>query len=120
MPVHQQCYGIVNIPKGDWICDLCLNFGPEGKYLRCPLCTKRGGALKPTVLWADTYYFANLNPEFHEFLSTYCREERIRNARTVASVKPKKPDAKLQMTKNSRNSLFAQTYLFSNLRYRRN
>ncbi|EGR30068.1 PHD-finger family protein, putative [Ichthyophthirius multifiliis] len=38
--VHQKCYGIPKIPNEDWICELCLNFGPNGRFLRCPLCPK--------------------------------------------------------------------------------
>ena len=37
--------------------------------------------MKPTVMWADSNYFQYLNPEFHEFLSTYAHEERIRAAK---------------------------------------
>ena len=85
--MHQQCYGLVKVPKGDWICDLCLYVGSKGKYLRCPLCTKRGGAMKPTVLWADTQHFASLNPEFHEFLSQYAHEDRIARAKAASTKK---------------------------------
>lgn len=37
--------------------------------------------MKPTVMWADSNYFQNLNPEFHEFLSSYAHEERIKAAK---------------------------------------
>lgn len=100
MPVHQQCYGIVDIPSGDWICELCLNFGPEGRYLRCPLCTKRGGALKPTVLWADTQYFANLNPDYHEFLSRYCKDDKVRTAKLANSHKSHRLEPRRSLSKN--------------------
>eukprot|EP00826_Nyctotherus_ovalis_P020439 TRINITY_DN16418_c0_g2_i5.p1 TRINITY_DN16418_c0_g2~~TRINITY_DN16418_c0_g2_i5.p1 ORF type:complete len:506 (-),score=107.70 TRINITY_DN16418_c0_g2_i5:260-1654(-) len=49
--VHQKCYGIRTLPASDWICDVCLRFGPsQGKLLRCPLCPIRGGAMKQTAV----------------------------------------------------------------------
>lgn len=39
--------------------------------MRCPLCSKRSGALKPTVLPATTGMFENVNPQFHKYLSSY-------------------------------------------------
>lgn len=80
MSVHQRCYGIPVIPKGDWICNVCLNFGPQGKCLRCPLCDKRGGALKPTCIRADSDLFEYLNPSYHAFLKSYASEDFIKNA----------------------------------------
>jgi len=48
--VHQKCYGIDELPTGDWICDMCKEFGPKyGKVLSCPLCSIRGGAMKATL-----------------------------------------------------------------------
>lgn len=78
--MHQQCYGIPVIPKGDWVCNVCLNFGQHGKYLRCPLCDKRGGALKPSNLRADCDLFEHLNPNYHAFLKSYVSENFIKNA----------------------------------------
>jgi len=66
--VHQFCYGILVIPHGDWICDLCKDIGQAGKYLRCPLCQEIGGAMKKSVLTCESQLFINLNPSFHEFL----------------------------------------------------
>lgn len=39
--------------------------------MRCPLCTNRAGALKPTKLLATTNLFEHLNPEYHAFLKSY-------------------------------------------------
>ena len=67
------------IPKEDWICDVCINFAVYGKYLRCPLCDKRGGAMKPTVTKADMDIFEYLNPSYHEFLRSYIKQGGYRN-----------------------------------------
>lgn len=48
--VHQACYVMKKVPTGDWICDVCRGFGDKGYLLRCFLCTKRGGIMKPTNL----------------------------------------------------------------------
>ncbi|XP_069826070.1 E3 ubiquitin-protein ligase Jade-2 isoform X1 [Dendropsophus ebraccatus] len=42
--VHQACYGILNVPTGNWLCRSCA----LGVQAKCLLCPKRGGALKPT------------------------------------------------------------------------
>lgn len=39
----QACYGIVTIPKGEWLCKACLAGEDEPE---CVLCPNRGGALK--------------------------------------------------------------------------
>ncbi len=56
--VHQKCYGINELPSGDWICQVCTAFGAkQGKLLRCPLCSIRGGAMKPTDTPFDSPLF---------------------------------------------------------------
>jgi hypothetical protein len=51
MTVHQSCYGIVNIPKEDWICYPCLAFElKDSKEVQCILCPVIGGAMKPCSL----------------------------------------------------------------------
>ncbi|EGR28743.1 PHD-finger family protein, putative [Ichthyophthirius multifiliis] len=67
--VHQRCYGILKIPNDDWICELCVNFGPQGQLMRCPLCPKRGGALKPSKIQINLNTFENINPSYHLFAS---------------------------------------------------
>ncbi|CAD8140475.1 unnamed protein product [Paramecium octaurelia] len=62
--VHQKCYLIEVIPNEDWICDVCQTFGPNGQYLRCALCPKLGGAMKPTQI--DASCFENLNQTYFE------------------------------------------------------
>lgn len=66
-----------------------MKFGAEGRYLRCPFCVRRGGAMKPTVLWADTTFFLQHNPEFHEFLSKYAHEPRVKAAKLQSKKPPR-------------------------------
>jgi len=52
--VHQVCYGIHQIPKGDWLCRACSS---RGAAKSCFLCSVKGGALKPTTdgRWAHLF-----------------------------------------------------------------
>lgn len=51
MTVHQNCYGITNIPEEDWLCDPCKAFEDErSKEIECILCPIKGGAMKPSLL----------------------------------------------------------------------
>jgi len=45
--VHQACYGIQNIPSGEWLCSPCKELGSK-KNVVCVLCPNIGGAFKPT------------------------------------------------------------------------
>ena len=45
--VHQRCYGIAEVPEGEWRCDVCArraNRTPSS--VRCVLCKGSGGAFK--------------------------------------------------------------------------
>ena len=63
VPVHQACYGIKKIPKGDWFCKACVKTKADGKKKNakppaCCLCPVPGGALKPTSKhgkWAHVF-----------------------------------------------------------------
>ncbi|CCH61695.1 hypothetical protein TBLA_0F01530 [Henningerozyma blattae CBS 6284] len=67
--VHQECYGIVFIPEGQWLCRKCL-FSKNMK-VNCLLCPSHTGAFKQTdvgkwahvlcSLWIPELYFANVN-----------------------------------------------------------
>eukprot|EP00698_Gefionella_okellyi_P011980 TRINITY_DN3200_c0_g1_i1.p1 TRINITY_DN3200_c0_g1~~TRINITY_DN3200_c0_g1_i1.p1 ORF type:complete len:1376 (-),score=314.16 TRINITY_DN3200_c0_g1_i1:537-4664(-) len=46
--VHQSCYGVREIPEGDWVCALC-SAGLKGHDVPvCEMCPFRGGAMKRT------------------------------------------------------------------------
>lgn len=66
---HQLCYGMQKVPKDDWLCDLCIKFGPNGKYLRCWMCNCRGGVLKETSTTVDSD-FLKRNPLYYDFMQT--------------------------------------------------
>ena len=52
--VHMKCFGIVRVPAGDWICEVCRTFGREGaRRLPCAFCPNKGGGLKQTVHASD-------------------------------------------------------------------
>lgn len=54
MAVHQSCYGIEQLPEGDWICYNCEIFGfKSGLVVNCFLCPKKGGAMKPTNIFTS-------------------------------------------------------------------
>ena len=65
--VHQNCYQLDKIPKNDWICELCMFFGPQGKMVKCPFCPCLGGVLRKTQLKIDDSFFKNFNPNFFKF-----------------------------------------------------
>lgn len=44
--VHQICYGVKNVPSGEWLCRRCEE-GRAPKQGECILCPRAGGALKP-------------------------------------------------------------------------
>lgn len=47
--VHQACYGIEQIPDGEWLCRPCKQFGSQAaKKISCIFCPNSGGAFKPT------------------------------------------------------------------------
>ena len=66
--VHQKCYGVGEVPEGDWFCETCAacatttdgdsgsNASAAGAAFppKCALCHKKGGALKATACghWA--------------------------------------------------------------------
>ncbi len=45
VPVHQACYGISEIPSGEWFCDVCANNIDPGE-IPCGFCPVIGGAMK--------------------------------------------------------------------------
>ncbi|KAL3235031.1 NuA3 HAT complex component NTO1 [Nakaseomyces bracarensis] len=67
--VHQECYGIVFIPEGQWLCRRC--FISRNKQVNCVVCPSSTGAFKQThtgswahvlcALWMPELNFANLH-----------------------------------------------------------
>ena len=55
--------------KNDWVCDLCLYFGQNGKFIPCIFCPNTGGALKSSDFPLDSKLFSNLNPNFYEYFN---------------------------------------------------
>ncbi|KAF0713983.1 Aste57867_4119 [Aphanomyces stellatus] len=50
IPVHQSCYGIPTVPKGDWNCQRCvalLETNQSPSSMKCVICHRYGGAMKP-------------------------------------------------------------------------
>jgi hypothetical protein len=45
--VHQQCYGITEVPEGSWLCNPCQE---QSTTAVCDLCKQPGGALRNTDL----------------------------------------------------------------------
>lgn len=67
--VHQDCYGVLFIPEGQWLCRRCmLN---KNKKITCQFCPSKTGAFKQTAnglwshvlcgLWIPELYFASIN-----------------------------------------------------------
>ena len=56
--VHQQCYGIDIIPDGEWFCISCSIMGrTRSRNLKCAVCPRWGGALRPTNISAKDAVF---------------------------------------------------------------
>ena len=54
MPVHQSCFGLEIIPETDWVCNNCATYQLQrGLMIKCMLCPKRGGAMKPTNIFSS-------------------------------------------------------------------
>lgn len=71
---HQMCYGMQKVPKDDWVCDLCIKFGCNGKYLRCWMCNCRGGVLKETSTSTDSDFISR-NPIYADFMRSRPADE---------------------------------------------
>lgn len=65
---HQRCYGIEEVPDGNWICDLCKYHGPSGRFMRCAFCTRRGGCLRRTEVPARSDYWKQRNPSYYQIM----------------------------------------------------
>lgn len=67
--VHQECYGIVFIPEGQWLCRRCMI--SKHSKIKCLFCPSQTGAFKQTDtgswshvicgIWIKELFFANLH-----------------------------------------------------------
>lgn len=67
--VHQECYGIIFIPPGPWLCRSCQQGNFDTLKPHCTVCPQLGGALKQTTtgnwvhvlctVWIRELYFGN-------------------------------------------------------------
>lgn len=73
--VHQNCYGIQSLPKGNWICELCRSFGPQGQLMRCPLCPSLGGCLRRTQTLSNSDRWLRSNVEYLHFIKAGNRQD---------------------------------------------
>jgi hypothetical protein len=63
--VHQRCYRLDELPKQDWICNLCLEHQASGRLLRCVTCTRRGGVMLETDCASSSEFVKSVNPDMH-------------------------------------------------------
>lgn len=67
--VHQECYGVVFIPEGQWLCRRCMI--SKNRKIGCLFCPSTTGAFKQTdngswghvvcEIWIPELYFGNLH-----------------------------------------------------------
>jgi len=59
--VHQNWYGVEEIPENEWFWASWFLFGrKKGRNLKCMLCSKTGGAMKPTNILADDEFLIKI------------------------------------------------------------
>ena len=75
LTIHQACYGISQIPVGDWVCQTCESQERMAR-VKCELCPLKGGALKKT----DTNGWA------HVVCALYIPEVRFQDTRTMEPI----------------------------------
>ena len=83
MAVHQSCYGIEEVPSGDWYCISCTVLGKnKGRNLKCCLCPKYGGALKPTtVLSKDPIFIKKGTTVIHSEVVESPQKKQVKRGR---------------------------------------
>ena len=69
---HQRCYGIHQIPEGNWICDLCKYHGPSGRFMRCALCSRKGGCLRRINIPARSDFWKGRNGSYADYAGKKC------------------------------------------------
>ncbi|KAI5190737.1 bromodomain and PHD finger-containing protein 1 [Nematocida sp. AWRm77] len=83
--VHQTCYGIPNIPEGNWLCRRCL-LAPR-KKISCVLCCAPGGAFKKTSSGGWCHVLCGMlipgaRFENFSFMEPIDTEDTVRNSTT--------------------------------------
>ena len=66
--VHRRCYGLKDVPDGNWVCELCLQFGPAGRFMRCAFCQRVGGCMLPTNLDSTDCRLEAVNSDYFRFM----------------------------------------------------
>ena len=61
--------------------------------MRCPLCTRRAGALKPSLLSTKSNFFERLNPEYHSYLKSLASTSRLKRDNALLGQKTLPEDA---------------------------
>lgn len=56
LATHQRCYGITELPDGDWFCDACAA-GESPNNLQCAVCPRTGGAYKRVAMTSGVHSF---------------------------------------------------------------
>jgi bromodomain and PHD finger-containing protein 1 len=100
MGAHRKCYGILEIPEGDWICDACCRFTKEERQnIPCALCPVKGGVLKPTVHPNNMSYknYIESSPETvwcHIFCALHVENVIFQDKATLSRIDLSKVDAR--------------------------
>lgn len=66
--VHMRCYGLGELPAGDWLCDVCR----AGIERTCGLCFQAGAALKPTIQSSDWPYCDQVQSQDRMWAHLFC------------------------------------------------
>jgi hypothetical protein len=85
--VHQSCYDLKSIPEGDWICDVCVAFGENGKYLSCPFCSCRGGVLRQSKVLVNSEFMKKMNSNYFDSLIHRTLKDKIVRVETACTTK---------------------------------
>ena len=75
LTIHKACYGITEVPVGNWVCQTCESQERLAR-VKCELCPMKGGALKKT----DTNGWA------HVVCALYIPEVRFQDTRTMEPI----------------------------------
>ena len=98
--VHQGCYGIINVPDGNWYCKICESkvsnkFEACDTAVECQLCPSKDGAFKRTdsgkwahvicALYISEVTFGN-NRTMEPIITAHIRAERYNKKCSVCEL----------------------------------